>query len=91
MFGRISIDPKVCHGQACIKGTRVPVHQIVGMLGNADTIESLLKAYHKISREDVFACLEHAAWLAEEQVTPIEEVASGRQKSAWMTTFPLSR
>jgi len=78
MFERISIDPKVCHGQACIKGTRVPVHQIIGMLGNGDTIESLLKAYPHISREDVLACLEYAAWLAEEQVTPIEEVASGR-------------
>jgi uncharacterized protein (DUF433 family) len=29
MYQRISIDPKVCHGQACIKGTRIPVHQIV--------------------------------------------------------------
>ena len=29
MFERISIDPKVCHGEACIKGTRIPVHLIV--------------------------------------------------------------
>lgn len=34
MFERISIDPQVCHGQACIKGTRIPVHQIVLMLAN---------------------------------------------------------
>jgi len=32
MNGRIVIDAKVCHGQACIKGTRIPVHQILGML-----------------------------------------------------------
>lgn len=66
MFDRISIDPKICHGQACIKGTRIPVHQIVGMLANGDTIESLLSAYPNISREDVLASLEYAAWLAEE-------------------------
>ena len=77
MFDRISIDPKICHGQACIKGTRIPVHQIVGMLANGDTIENLLKAYPHISRADILACLEYAAWLAEEQVSPIEEVTSG--------------
>lgn len=76
MFDRISIDPKICHGQACIKGTRMPVHQIIGMLANGDTLESLLKAYPHISREDILACLEYAAWLAEEQITPIEEVAA---------------
>ena len=72
MFERISIDPKICHGQACVRGTRVPVHQVVGMLANGDTIESLLAAYPHLTREDVLACLEYAAWLAEEQVTPVE-------------------
>ncbi|HEX7723064.1 MAG TPA: DUF433 domain-containing protein [Pyrinomonadaceae bacterium] len=61
MFDRISIDPGVCHGQACIKGTRLPVHQIVSMLANGDTIESLLQAYPQIDRADINACLESAA------------------------------
>jgi len=43
MYDRISIDPNICHGQACIKGTRIPVHQIVLMLANGDTIEELLQ------------------------------------------------
>lgn len=77
MINRISIDPNVCHGQACIKGTRVPVHQIVGMLANGDTFESLLQAYPTITRDDIRACLEYAAVLAEEEITPIEEVSSG--------------
>ena len=76
MFDRILIDPKICHGQACIKGTRIPVYQIVGMLGNGDSFESLLKAYPTIEREDINACLEYAAWLAEEQITPLVEVTS---------------
>jgi uncharacterized protein (DUF433 family) len=50
MYERISIDPKVCHGQACIKGTRIPVHQIVRMMANGDTIEDLLKEYPLIKR-----------------------------------------
>ncbi|MCD4763666.1 MAG: DUF433 domain-containing protein, partial [Desulfobacterales bacterium] len=36
MYPRISINPKICHGQACIKGTRIPVHQIIHMLANGD-------------------------------------------------------
>jgi uncharacterized protein (DUF433 family) len=75
MHDRISIDPKICHGQACIKGTRVPVAQILGMLANGDSIDSLLKAYPSIEESDIHACLEYAALLAEEQVTPIEELA----------------
>lgn len=59
MNERISIDPQVCHGQACIRGTRIPVHQIVGMLANGDTIEDLLAAYPSISREDVLGCLDY--------------------------------
>jgi uncharacterized protein (DUF433 family) len=77
MFDRISTNPSVCHGQACIKGTRIPVHQIVGMLANGDTFESLLKAYPTIAREDIRACLEYAAFLTEEQITPIEVVSRG--------------
>lgn len=75
MRDRISIDPKVCHGQACIKGTRIPVAQILGMLANGDSVDSLLKAYPSIEEPDIQACLEYAALLAEEQVTPIEELA----------------
>ena len=73
MHERITIDPNVCHGQACIKGTRIPVHQIIGMLANGDTIEELLNEYPSLERDDILACLNYAAWLAEEQVTPIAE------------------
>jgi uncharacterized protein (DUF433 family) len=71
MNERIIIDANICHGQACIKGTRIPVHQIIGMLANGDTIEELLKEYPSLTRDDILACLDYAASLAEEQVTPI--------------------
>jgi uncharacterized protein (DUF433 family) len=72
MHQRISINPNICHGQACIKGTRIPVHQIIAMLANGDTIEELLEEYPSLSREDILACLDYAAVLAEEQLFPIE-------------------
>jgi len=60
------------------------------MLANGDTIESLLRAYQHIERADINACLEYAAALAEEQVTPIEKVASGMRdvvQSSWRETY----
>ena len=72
MAKRISIDPTVCHGQACIKGTRIPVHQIMRMMANGDTIEELLEEYPSLSREDILACFDYAASLAEEELTTNE-------------------
>jgi uncharacterized protein (DUF433 family) len=74
MNERISIDPGVCHGQACVKGTRIPVYQIVQMMANGDTIDELLKEYPSLEREDILACLDYSASLAEEYVSPIDEI-----------------
>ncbi len=71
MYERISINPLICHGQACIKGTRIPVHQILNMLSNGDTIEELLEEYPSLEYKDILECFSYAAWLVEEQITPI--------------------
>lgn len=78
MNERISIHPKICHGQACVAGTRIPVHQIVRMFAHGDGIDDLLRTYPSLRREDVLACLDYAASLAEEQVTPLGEVVVGQ-------------
>ena len=75
MFERISVDPRICHGQACIRGTRIPVYQILHMLANGDTIENLLEEYPSLTREDILACIDYAAFLTEEQVIPDEVIA----------------
>ncbi|MCK5271482.1 MAG: DUF433 domain-containing protein [Sedimentisphaerales bacterium] len=71
MNKRITVDPNVCHGQACVKGTRIPVHQIIHMLANGDSVKDILKEYPSLENDDIFACLDYAATLAEEQITPI--------------------
>ncbi|MGC2695293.1 MAG: DUF433 domain-containing protein [Candidatus Angelobacter sp.] len=60
-FDRISIDPSICHGQACVKGTRIPVHQLVRMLANGDNMDDLLREYPSLKREDILASLEYAS------------------------------
>ena len=57
MNNRIAINPQVCHGQACIQGTRIPVYQILRMLACGDSVEDLLQEYPSITREDILACL----------------------------------
>jgi uncharacterized protein (DUF433 family) len=74
MFERISINANVCHGQACIKGTRIPVYLIVQMLANGDTIEELLEDYPSITKVDILACLAYAGALAEDENIPSDVV-----------------
>ena len=71
-FGRISIDPNVCHGKPCIAGTRIMVTTILSQLAGGYSIERILGGYPELSREDVVAAIEYAASaVQEEQVLPI--------------------
>jgi uncharacterized protein (DUF433 family) len=67
MASRISADPGVCGGYACIKGTRVPVDVILDFLAAGNTVEEILAEYPQLSREDVLAAVEYAAMLAREE------------------------
>ena len=67
MYDRISVNPAVCSGRACIRGKRIPVYLIVKMLANGDTVEDILEDYPTITREDILACLAYAGDLAEEE------------------------
>ncbi|MBI4334062.1 MAG: DUF433 domain-containing protein [Chloroflexi bacterium] len=68
---RISINPNVCHGQPCIKGTRIMVWIIVSCIANGDSVEDVLKAYPSLTREDVQAALLYAAEMTRERVIPV--------------------
>ena len=72
LLHRIRIDPEVCHGQPCVKGTRIPVSLVVQYLANGDSIEDILEAYPSLRREVVQACLAYAAELTRERVLPID-------------------
>jgi uncharacterized protein (DUF433 family) len=64
---RITQDPAVMGGKACIRGMRVTVGMIVGQIGAGHTIEEILADYPYLEREDVLQALRYAAWLAEER------------------------
>jgi uncharacterized protein (DUF433 family) len=64
---RISIDPEVCHGKPCIKGTRIMVSIILDYLKGGETSETILQEYPILKEEDVRATIAYAAWLAHEE------------------------
>ena len=66
-FDRITQEPGVMGGKACIRGMRVTVGMIVGQIGAGRTIDELLAEYPYLEREDVLEALRYAAWRAQER------------------------
>ena len=64
---RITQNPLVMGGKACIRGMRVTVGMIVGQIGAGHTIEEILGDYPYLEREDVLQALRYAAWRMEER------------------------
>jgi uncharacterized protein (DUF433 family) len=63
----ITTDPAVCHGRACIRGTRIPVSVVLDNLAAGTSLEEILESYPSLSREAVQAALGYAADLARER------------------------
>jgi uncharacterized protein (DUF433 family) len=64
---RISIDPDIMGGKACVAGTRVPVYILLGHLGSGATVADLLAAYPFLTEPDLLAALAYAADLVEQE------------------------
>ncbi|MCK6553785.1 DUF433 domain-containing protein [Candidatus Binatia bacterium] len=64
---RISIDPHICHGKPCIKGTRIMVSVILDYLTADEPADEILRQYPDLKREDVRAAVAYAAWLTREE------------------------
>ena len=66
-FDRITQQPGVMGGKACVRGMRVTVGNLVGQIGAGRTVEDLLQDYPYLEREDILQALRYAAWLADER------------------------
>jgi uncharacterized protein (DUF433 family) len=64
---RITVDPTICHGQACIKGTRMMASVVLDNLAAGVTTDDLLRSYPSLSAADVQAAIAYAAELARER------------------------
>jgi uncharacterized protein (DUF433 family) len=73
LLDRISIDPAVCGGKPCVRGHRIWVSLILGMLADGMTIDELLEDYPQLEEADVRACMAYGAKLAEGRYVDLGE------------------
>jgi uncharacterized protein (DUF433 family) len=65
---RISTDPSICHGQACIRGTRIPVSVVLDNLAAGLAAQQIVESYPTVTLDDVSAAVAYGAELARERV-----------------------
>ena len=69
----ITVDPEICHGRACITGTRVLVTTVLDNLADGLDSEEIMRSYPSITRESIQAAVCYAAELANERVVSLSE------------------
>ncbi|MFQ5963832.1 MAG: DUF433 domain-containing protein [Candidatus Scalinduaceae bacterium] len=67
-FKRITFNPNIMGGQACIRGMRIPVSLIVSLVANGMTTDEIIKEYPDIELEDIKESLRYASWLTKEEL-----------------------
>ena len=72
---RIQVDPAICHGKACIKGTRIPVAVILDNLAAGEPIPVIVRSYPTLQAVDIQAALAYAAELARERIVALPDAA----------------
>jgi uncharacterized protein (DUF433 family) len=76
LLDRISIDPQVCFGKPCIKGTRIRVSLILDFLASGESEAQILAAYPQLQPDDIRAALAYAAEIARERIVPVPSAAA---------------
>lgn len=71
LLKRISVDPNVCFGKPCIRGTRIWVSLILDLLANKMTIEEILAEYPQLTVDDIYAAIAYGAEMARERYVEI--------------------
>ncbi len=73
---KITSNPEICHGRACIKGTRIMISVILDNLSEGLTIEEIIEAYPPLTKNDILAAINYAAELTKERIIPIDKLVS---------------
>ena len=67
-LNRITFDPRIMGGRACLRGMRIPVSVIVSQVAHGASFKEILEGYPDLELEDIEQALEYAAWLTQDQV-----------------------
>ena len=71
---RITFNPRIMAGQACIRGMRIPVSLVINLVANGKPTKEILAEYPDLEPEDIRQCLLYAAWLTREEVYYEEKI-----------------
>lgn len=71
MLDRVTFDPGIMGGRACIRGMRIPVSLVVNLVANGMTTEEIRREYPDLEIEDIRQALQYAASLAGEEIHPL--------------------
>ncbi|MCD6220475.1 DUF433 domain-containing protein [Candidatus Calescamantes bacterium] len=74
MLSRITFNPRIMGGQACIRGMRIPVATIIKLIAKGKSVPEILEEYPDLEEEDIKEALEYAAKLTEERILEISKV-----------------
>ena len=77
LLERISINPNICFGKPCIRGTRIWVSLILDFLASGTSIEEILDEYPRLTKEDVLAAIAYGAEMARERYVEIPIEVNG--------------
>lgn len=72
VLARITHDPAVMGGRPCLRGMRVTVDAIVGLLGAGHSVDEILREYPYLEKDDIQAALAYAAWRSDEIELPLK-------------------
>ncbi len=72
LIERITVDPNICFGKPCIKGTRIWVSLILDLLAEGMTTEEIIKEYPQITEEDIRACIAYGAEMSREKFVDVK-------------------
>jgi len=70
-FKRITFNPNIMGGQACIRGIRIPVSLVINLVANGMTTDEIIKEYPSLEPEDIKEALQYASWLAKDEIHPV--------------------
>ncbi|HFA51326.1 MAG TPA: DUF433 domain-containing protein [Bacteroidetes bacterium] len=75
LLDRISVNPNICFGKPCIKGTRIWVALVLDFLASGTSVEEVLKNYPQLKKEDIYACLAYGATMSRENIVELQPAA----------------
>jgi uncharacterized protein (DUF433 family) len=74
-YPHISVDPEICFGKPCIKGTRMPVASVLAYISSGMTVDDFIKEFNWISREDVLQAMAFASGMLDYKVIPFKKAS----------------